>query len=131
MKLDWSISVGNILTALVFLFGAVSTGWKIYNAFARQAVVFEGLLKEHTNTLISHAGRMEKQDELLLRIIGDVQRLIGRMEVSQSAGIHLAAADAARVLETAVDTAAVKIEIAAAAAAAAAAAKVLPRNTAT
>ena len=132
MSFDWSVSVGNIVTAVVFLTSTLLGMWRMSVSITQKAAVFEALLREHAVTLMAHASRMEKQDDLLLKIMGEVQRLIGRMETSHTFEIQAAATAAAKVLEDAARLAEAKIERvanradAAAAAAAAAAAKVTP-----
>lgn len=109
MQFDWTISVGNVITAIVFFLTVVAAAWKMYNALVRRVALFEELLKEHTSTLMRHASRMEKQDDLLREIIGDVQRLIGRMETSHTEELSQAAATAVKVIETAAQAAAQKL----------------------
>ena len=81
---DATISLGNILTAAGFFFSIWWGAVKMYALIDKRIAVFEEVLKTHTDTLAVHADRMEKQDDLLLRLVGDVQRLIGRIEVGAS-----------------------------------------------
>lgn len=80
---DWTISLGNVLTVVGFIIAAWLAGTRIYNGIDRRLIAFEGLLSHHAATLVDHAARMKTQDDMLLRLVGDVQRLIGRMEGSR------------------------------------------------
>ena len=83
MHFDSTISLGNILTIVGFVaaFWVAANG--IYTRIDRRIVAFETLLEQHALTLVQHASKMEKQDDILLRLVGDMQRLIGRVEGSQ------------------------------------------------
>ncbi len=77
---DGTISLGNILTVVGFFWALWMAGSRLYVYMDRRVSVFENVLKDHARTLIDHANRMEKQDDLLIKLVGDVQRLVGRME---------------------------------------------------
>ena len=105
MHVDWSVSIGNILTAASFFTAVLAVIWKFYASFLTKTTAFEELLKGHAATLMTHADRMEKQDDLLLRVISDVQRLVGRMESIHTVDVEKAAAEAMSVIERAADRA--------------------------
>lgn|SRR3990167_3464944 len=98
MQFDWTISAGNLLTFAGMTLAVVTTVWKFYGAFVTRQTAFEGLIGRHADTLMSHAVRMEKQDDLLREVIGDVRQLVGRMEANQTVGIQQAAAEAVAVI---------------------------------
>lgn len=79
-KFDWTITLGNALT----IFTLIGGGWlgimRSYYLFDARISSFEATLKIHADILIQHSLRMEKQDDLLLKLVGDVQRLIGHLE---------------------------------------------------
>ena len=77
---DYTVSLGNILTILGFAWVVWMGVTRVYIMLDLRISRFEEILEGHAKTLAAHAGRMEKQDDLLLRLVGDVQRLIGYME---------------------------------------------------
>jgi hypothetical protein len=83
---DWTITLGNALTIITMLVG----GWlgivRMYYLFNNRISSFEATIKIHADALLIHTARMEKQDDLLLRLVGDVQRLIGHLEARISDG---------------------------------------------
>ena len=116
-RIDWSLSLGNII---VFLVPIVIGGWKLYSSIVKRGVVFEEVLKEHTKLLVAHSGRMdrqedlhrlrmEKQDDALIAIMRDVNRLIGRMEANHAMDISDAAQKAVNKIEQAAIRAAAKV----------------------
>lgn len=76
LTFDWSINLGSVLTALSFLVGI----WLASLTLTRRLTTFEGTVTIHTDALAQHVRWMEKQDNLLLQLVGDVQRLIGRLD---------------------------------------------------
>lgn len=80
MHFDWTLNIGNIVTLL----GVVTTGWvavfKIYSAIDKRLSHFEQMLQGHAETLVKHASKMDRQDDLFIRLLSDVQRLMGRFE---------------------------------------------------
>ena len=66
----------------VFLVSLYLGGVKMVHVMDRRIAVFESTLKMHAESISHHSGRMEKQDELLITLVGDVQRLVGRLETS-------------------------------------------------
>lgn len=101
MTFDGTITLGNILTAVVFLFGLWGAVSRAYHLLDKRTTMFEGTLTEHANLLKEHAARMvrqeehmEKQDNILLHISGDMQRIVGRFEAINTHGVADAAAAA-------------------------------------
>jgi hypothetical protein len=76
----YTITFGNIMTIVGFVISIWVTAARLYTLLEKRLVIFEHLLEMHAKTLGEHAKRMERQDELLIRLVGDVQRLIGRVE---------------------------------------------------
>lgn len=76
MHFEWTINLGNLITAIVFVLGLWGTSMKL----TARATTFENRLSEHTLAITHHSDRMGKQDDLLLTIIRDVERLIGRLD---------------------------------------------------
>lgn len=99
MTFDWTITFGTVLAAVTIVAGTWATASRLYSLVDKRLSLFQHTLEQHAATLLDHAtrmekqdtmhaatfkehaARMEKQDEMLLRISGDLQRLIGRMEV--------------------------------------------------
>lgn len=84
MSFDWTITLGNLMTIGGIVVGMYVGATKILNRVDDRLMKLEQIFVSHTATLIAHAARMEKQDDMLLRLVGDVQRLIGHMESRDS-----------------------------------------------
>ena len=83
---DWTVTLGNTLTIITMLIGGWLGIMRMYYLFNHRISSFEATIKVHADTLMVHTKRMEKQDDLLLRLVGDVQRLIGHLEARISDG---------------------------------------------
>lgn len=80
MHVDWTISFGTVWAAASII---VSIWWasvSVQQGMDKRLAVFESVLRDHALTLVGHAEKMGQQDVLLLKLVGDVQRLIGRLE---------------------------------------------------
>ena len=86
MRFDWTISLGSILTIVGFFFSLWWSLTRLWTRMDRRVSVFETVLAKHAETLLSHATKMERQDSLLIQLVGDVQRLIGRIEAQTLRG---------------------------------------------
>ena len=80
MTFSWDINIGQIVSAAVVLLGAYSGALRIYHLLDKRMDKFEGHLSQHTDTLELHSVRMEKYESGLYSIVGDVQRILGRLE---------------------------------------------------
>ena len=80
MHFDPTISLGNVITIICFVASIVGARLSLYGKMDQRLAKLEGILMDNAATLIAHSGRMEKHDDLLLRLVGDMQRLIGRFE---------------------------------------------------
>lgn len=100
---DWTISLGQIVNAVLIVLGAIIGAIKLWysidkrftalatavdnrvtdlgNAVDKRVSMLEADLVDHTKTLADHAVRMQRWEETLFKIVGDLQRVIGRMEV--------------------------------------------------
>lgn len=90
---DYTISLWNVLSFLVFFLTCWWSVTKAFVAFDRRVSKFENVLLNHAATLAAHSSRMEKQDDLLFKLVGDVQRLVGYMEVRVRRGDGLPGID--------------------------------------
>ena len=98
---DPTVTLGNIISAGVFLFGLWAAGTRAYSLIDRRILVFETTIAQHARLLESHALRMEKQDDMLIRISNDMQRLVGRLETANLLAVTEAAAAAMAVVKAA------------------------------
>lgn len=80
---DNSVSLGNILTIVWFAWTIWLGAVKMYLLLDKRMGKFETIIEAHSTTLTSHEIRMEKHDNLSLKLVGDVQRLIGHMEATE------------------------------------------------
>lgn len=76
MTFDWTVTLGNVLQ-LVTMIGLAIAG---YYAISARMAVFESMLAGHADTLKQHAQRLDLYEARIVEVIGDLQRLIGRME---------------------------------------------------
>lgn len=118
MHWDGTVTLGNIITALVILAGLWAAGSRAFNVIDKQLGIFGVTIDAHARLLTSHANRMEKQDEMLLRISGDMQRVLGRLEAANQQSVIDAAAAALSVVKAAEEAALKTVQAAAVQAAA-------------
>ncbi|MDO8632196.1 MAG: hypothetical protein Q7R41_17065 [Phycisphaerales bacterium] len=85
---DYTISLWNVLSFLAFFLACWWAATKAFVAFDRRIGKFEDVLLNHAHTLTTHSNRMEKQDDLLFKLVGDVQRLVGSMEMREGRQRH-------------------------------------------
>jgi len=77
--INWTITLGNILSVLGF---TISIAWaviKIQHTLEKEVIRLRDTLNTHSNMLDGHSLRLEKHDELILKLVGDIERLIGRL----------------------------------------------------
>ncbi len=80
-QFDWSINFGQIITIAGTLLGFYGTALSLYHRIDKRMAGFEQTLQQHATTLTDHAKRLERYEEVLFKIVGDLQRVIGRVEV--------------------------------------------------
>lgn len=80
MHFDWTLSFGTLLGALAIVAGTWASISRLYGLLDKRLTVFENVLDVHAKTLTAHATRMEKQEDMLIKLSGDLQRVIGRIE---------------------------------------------------
>ena len=69
--IDWTLSINSFINGgilLAIIVGILRVGG------------MQELLKHHADTLEDHGDRMTKHDEIMLKMVSDLQRLIGRVE---------------------------------------------------
>ena len=119
---DPTVTLGNILTAIVFITALIGSVARAYNLIDRRMATFESTIMQHTELLKHHTTSMERQDALLLDISGQMNRIVGRLEAFSPGQVAEAAATALAVVEAAGVTALKKLAAAESAALTAAAA---------
>lgn len=82
MTFDWSFNVGQLVTAVAFLLGAYGAVMRIYHLLDKRLGNLEMRLETHASTLGDHGKRMGRYEESLFSIVGDLQRVVGRVEVA-------------------------------------------------
>ena len=80
MVWDNTVTLGNVIqVGTIVVLAAVA-----YAGFSARWAVLEQLIEGHTRTLVDHAIRLDLHEARALRVVEDLQRLIGRVEfVSQ------------------------------------------------
>lgn len=81
-QFDWTIDFGQILTLIGLLLGFYGTAISLYHKIDKRMAGFEQTLLTHATTLTDHATRLERYEQVLFTITGDLQRVIGRVETS-------------------------------------------------
>lgn len=76
LKYDDIISLGDVLQILTWLGLAVGA----YYSVRTQLALFRQVLEHHSATLVEHAKRLDRYEESIVRVIGELQRLVGRVE---------------------------------------------------
>lgn len=74
MQFTGDVSLGTLLTILTLLGIALRFGYRLGH--------FETTLKDHADRLSGHAARLSTYEEQIVNFVGDLQRVIGRMEVT-------------------------------------------------
>lgn len=80
LTFDWTITLGTLISALMIVAGTWAAISRLYGLLDKRLSVFEQTLNSHASTLLQHDQKMNKQDDMMGRISGDLHRLIGRME---------------------------------------------------
>lgn len=75
---DWTITLGGVLQILTMVLLAVA----VFNALAARITIFENTLKNHADSLKAHADRLDRHEARIIELIGTLQRVIGRSELS-------------------------------------------------
>lgn len=81
MTFSWEINLGQIIQAVMLLFGAWGAVLRIYHMLDKRMDKFEGNIAHHATTLGDHASRMSRYENQITTLVGDMQRIIGRMEI--------------------------------------------------
>lgn len=81
VQFDWTISFGQIVTAVAFALSVILSGQRIYHLLDLRITLLVEEVHQHKETLSDHKGRLEKYEEVLFKLVGDLQRLVGRAEV--------------------------------------------------
>ncbi len=77
---DWTISLGQVVTAASFFLSIAMAGQRIYLLLDKRLSLLQQTVMNHTDTLTSHDSRMKHYEEVLFKVVSDLQRLIGRAE---------------------------------------------------
>ncbi len=80
MHWDGTITLGNVLSAVAFLVGLWAAAQRTYYSLDKRANSFEATISNHAKLLEEHARRMERQDDQHLKLMGDIQRILGRLD---------------------------------------------------
>lgn len=80
VRFDPTITLGTLLSATAIIAGTWASISHLYSLLDKRIALFEEMLKGHAIELSSHAARIENHDIALMRLVGDLQRVIGRIE---------------------------------------------------
>ena len=82
MTIDWTLNVWQVITAVGFLFGGYSAVMRVYHLVDKRLASMEQHLTEHAGTIGQHGQRLEKYEQALFKLVGDLQRVVGRVEAA-------------------------------------------------
>lgn len=101
MTFDSTITLGNVVTLVGFLFGLWAAANRTYHSLDKRATIFEAMIHEHSRLLAEHSKRMEQHDRTLTDILQKIANIVGRMESAKDGPDEIAhaAAAAIRVIE--------------------------------
>lgn len=77
MRFDWTLTFGTVLQIVSMVLLAVA----VFNAVSARLSIFENTLKDHAASLARHADRLDRYDSLLLKVVGDLQRVVGQSDI--------------------------------------------------
>lgn len=77
LTFDWTISAGVVIQVITMVVLAVAA----YHAIKGQLAIFNNTLSAHAKSLEDHSQKLITVDERIIKIVADLQRLIGRSEV--------------------------------------------------
>lgn len=94
MAFEWTISLGQVVQVVVILLGGGLAVQRFYFALdkrlsvaeiaiAAHAKKLEREIEVHGRTFDAHAQRMERWETTLFKLVGDLQRVIGQVELYQ------------------------------------------------
>lgn len=97
VNFDWTITLGQVVQLVVFVVVSAVFVVKLYykvekriddlfRAAEKRIETFENQILLHANTLTDHGLRMERYETALFKVISDLQRTIGRLEMMQMGG---------------------------------------------
>lgn len=86
INFDWTVTLGQIVQVLsLIVFGSIAV-MKLYHTIDKRVGRFEQELLTHASTLKDHSLRMERYEAALFKVVSDLQRTIGRLEMMQIGG---------------------------------------------
>ena len=81
MTIDYTLNIWQVITAVGFLFAGYGAIMRVYHLLDKRLASMEQHLTDHADTLGEHGRRLGKYEEALFKMVGDLQRVIGRVEV--------------------------------------------------
>jgi ParB-like chromosome segregation protein Spo0J len=83
MRFDWTISFGNVLSAVGMVAGLWAVAWKTITALDKRLEIFQTTLQVHSSALQKHDVILGTYEVRLFDLVQTVQRLLGRLEASE------------------------------------------------
>lgn len=76
LQFDWTLHFGDVLQVLVI----IGTAFWAYHGIVLKLALLTRTIEDHGETLHEHADRLQRYEASLFKLVGDLQRMIGRME---------------------------------------------------
>lgn len=72
IQFDWTVTLGTVLATAGIVAGTWAAVGRLYNLLDKRIAIFEVILQHH--------GRMEKYEEVIALLVGQMQLTVGRVE---------------------------------------------------
>ena len=83
MHFDWTITFGNLVSVIGMVAGLWAVAWKTILAIDKRLESFQSTLQIHASSLQKHDSMLGTYEVRLFDLVGTVQRLLGRLEISE------------------------------------------------
>jgi hypothetical protein len=83
LHFDWTVTLGTVLAAVSITAGTWASVSRLYSLLDKRLSLFEATMTYHAAMLTRHDVRMEKLDDAVVGLAGELQRVLGRLEQFQ------------------------------------------------
>lgn len=80
MTVDFKMDIGQIVQVLVLIVAVVGAHYSLKSSLRVFGTRLDGLEKRFESMITEFSGRMGKYEDAMLKVSGELQRVIGRLE---------------------------------------------------
>ena len=80
MTVNYSIDLGQIVQVVVLIGAVVGAHFSLKGSLGEFRVRLDGLERRFTEAVLGMSTRMERHEESITKVTGELQRVIGRLE---------------------------------------------------